>query len=342
MANSKIRVLLIEDSGFMRIVLSDLLRKDGSIAVVATATNGHEGIEKVRAHKPDVVITDMIMPGFDGLYVVQQLMKCMPLPIILLSSLDRTDPKIFDALNGGAFDFIDKPHEEEVMQGYAALISLIHEAAKADYLRLQHPQKGRNTSVHEFEERLNYDIIVIGASTGGPSAVELVINNLPSNLAVPVVIAQHMPERFIESFAARLKETSGLHVSVLQDGERLLNHHIYFAPGKANVRIEDADSAPAVKYVETCYPEFNHPSIDCLFESVAEVYGDRAIGIILTGMGRDGAKGLSKIKNAGGLTIAQDAASSVVYGMPRVAYESAAASYAIPLSEIPNFIVSAL
>ena len=125
MANSKIRVLLIDDSGFMRIMLSDLLWKDGSIEVVATATNGHEGIEKVKVLRPDVVITDMVMPKFDGLYVVRQLMKCMPLPIILLSSLDRTDPMIFDALNEGAFDFIDKPHERDVLEGYAVLINLI-------------------------------------------------------------------------------------------------------------------------------------------------------------------------------------------------------------------------
>jgi two-component system chemotaxis response regulator CheB len=342
MTNSKIRVLLIDDSGFMRIVLSDLLRKDGRIDVVATAANGNEGVDKVRALRPDVVITDMIMPNFDGLFVVRELMRSLPVPIILLSSLDRTDHRIFDALHEGAFDFIDKPHEQDVVDGYTALISLVHEASKSDLLRLQKPQKGQNTSAHEFEERLNYDIIAIGASTGGPSAVEVIINNLPSNLAVPVVIAQHMPERFIESFAARLNDTTGLHVSVPHDGERLLSHHIYLAPGQANMCIHETDARLSVKYVQTDYAEFNHPSIDCLFESVADIYKDRAIGIILTGMGRDGAKGLSKIKAAGGLTIAQDAASSIVYGMPRVAYESGAASYQIPLSEIPNFIVSAL
>lgn len=341
MTQSKIRVLLIDDSGFMRIILSDLFRKDG-IDVIATAANGYEGVEKVRALQPDVVITDMIMPNFDGLYVVRQLMTFLPLPIILLSSLDRADPKIFDALHEGAFDFIDKPQQHDVVEGYAALISLVREAAKTDFPRLQKSQKGQNTSVHEFEEKLNYDIIAIGASTGGPSAVERIINNLPSNLVVPVVIAQHMPERFIESFAARLAETTGLHVSVPHDGERLLNNHIYLASGQANMCIHETDATLSVKYVQAEYAEFNHPSIDCLFESVADVYRDRAIGIILTGMGRDGAKGLSKIKNAGGLTIAQDAASSVVYGMPRVAFESGAASYQIPLSEIPNFIVSAL
>jgi len=342
MGNSKIKVLLIDDSGFMRIILSDLLRRDETIEVVATAMNGYEGVEKVKTLKPDVVITDMIMPKFDGLYVVQQLMKDIPVPIILLSSLDRTDPRIFDALCEGAFDFIDKPREHEVLEGYSALKTMIREASGTDYTRLQHHHKGWNTFAHAFNESLMFDIVVIGASTGGPSAIELIIKNLPTNFAVPVVIAQHMPERFIESFATRLKETTGLQVGVAVDGEQLLNRRIYLAPGCANVRIDTTGTIRTLKYVNDDYREFNRPSIDCLFESVADVYRDRAIGIILTGMGKDGVKGLSKIAAAGGLTIAQDAASSVVYGMPRVAYESRAATYQISLSEIPNFIVSAL
>ena len=342
MANSKIRVLLIDDSGFMRIMLSDLLRKDEQIEVVGTAVNGYDGVEKARTFRPHVVITDMIMPKFDGLYVVRQLMKCMPVPVILLSSLDRTDPRIFDALSEGAFDFIDKPQEQEIVKGYAALTAMVREASKADYLSLQRPQKKRNTFTHEFDESLKYGIVAIGASTGGPGAVELIINNLPSNLAVPVVIAQHMPARFIESFATRLKDTTDLHIRVPVDRERLQSHCIYLAPGVANMRIVQTDGVLSVKLVNDQYPEFNHPSIDCLFDSVAEVFGQRAIGVVLTGMGKDGAKGLSKIKEAGGLTIAQDSGSSVVYGMPRVAYETGAAVYQLPLFEIPNFIVSAL
>jgi two-component system chemotaxis response regulator CheB len=342
MGRANIRALLIDDSGFMRIMLADLLRRDGNIDIVATAANGYEGVEKVKALRPDVVITDMVMPQFDGLYVVQQLMKEMPLPIILLSSLDRTDPKIFDALKEGAFDFIDKPHEREVLQGYASLAAMVREASLTDYVNLPYQRTRRNTSVHEFESKLNYDIIAIGASTGGPSAVELIVTNLPSNLAVPVVIAQHMPERFIRSFAARLNEQTGMNVSVASEGEPLLQRHIYLAPGTANMRLELNGSLPCVKYVDDHYKEFNHPSIDCLFESVASIYGSRAIGAILTGMGRDGAHGLRLIQQAGGLTLSQDRDSSVVYGMPRVAFESGAAMHQIALSEIPNFIISAL
>ena len=338
----KIRTLLIEDSGFMRVLLSDLLTKDGNIEVVAVASNGFEGVEKVKSLKPDVVITDMVMPQFDGLYVVQELMREMPLPIILLSSLDRTDPKIFDALKEGAFDFVDKPGNEEVTQGYLPLTNMIREASLTDYMKLCQRAKGSNTFVHTFEAELNYDVIAMGASTGGPSAIESIITNLPVNLSVPVIIAQHMPERFIESFASRMAETTGLNVSVARDGEPLLNNHIYMAPGNANIKVDIFESSVVTKYTYDHYKEFNCPSIDCLMNSVASVYGRRAVGVILTGMGKDGVAGLRKIRQAGGLTISQDELSSVVYGMPRVAFESGATKHQISLNEIPNFIISAL
>ena len=342
MPNQKIKTLLIDDSGFMRILLSDALRKENDIELVGTATNGLEGVEKVKSLKPDVVITDMMMPQFDGLYVVRQLMEEMPLPIILLSSLDRTDPKIFDALKEGAFDFLDKPQKEQISNGYQKLANLVREAYMSDYLRQRKQTAGRNTYEHTFEARLNYDIIAIGASTGGPGAVEFIVNNLPGNLMVPVVIAQHMPERFIESFAPRLNDVSSMKVQVARNGVHLLSNHIYLAPGTANMRIDYSGSTPVVKYVQDQYKEFNSPSVDCVLESVASVYGKRSIGVVLTGMGKDGTIGLNKIREAGGLTISQDEESSVVYGMPKSAYESGASKHQIKLKEIPNFIISAL
>lgn len=342
MAGRKIRTVLIEDSGFMRILLSDLLRRDEHIELVATAVNGFEGVEKVRLLKPDVVVTDMVMPQYDGLYVVQQLMRIMPLPIILLSSLDRADQKIFDALREGAFDFLDKPQGLDGSQGYLPLTKMVREASITDYLKLRQLVKGRNTSDHAFDARLQYDVIVFGSSTGGPGAIELTLNNFPKNLSIPVIIAQHMPERFIETFAKRLHDSTGHQVSVARDGQCLLGNHVYLAPGSSNIRIELSGSSPRVKYVSDIYKEFNNPSIDCLFESVADVYGSRAVGVILTGMGKDGALGLRKIRSSGGLTISQDEASSVVYGMPKAAFETEAATHQIALAEIPGFIISAL
>lgn len=342
MALAKIKTLLIDDSGFMRIFLSDILRSDDRIEVVATARNGLEGVEKVKALRPDVVVTDMVMPQYDGLYVVRELMKEVRVPIILVSSLTRADPQIFDALLEGAFDFVDKPQEKDIEEGCKRLRSMIREASMTDYLKLHHRTRARNSFAHTFESRLNYDVITIGASTGGPGAVEFLIQNLPANLTIPVVIAQHMPDRFIESFSTRLKGGTGLNVSVMQEGEILLPNHIYLAPGTSNLRIHRSGQGAVAVYTNDHYSQYNNPSIDCLFESIARTYGERTMGIVLTGMGKDGTKGLKKIKEAGGFTLAQDEASSVVYGMPRSAFESGAASYKIALHEIPGFIISAL
>jgi two-component system, chemotaxis family, protein-glutamate methylesterase/glutaminase len=338
----KIKTLLIEDSGLMRILLSDHLRKDENITLLATAMNGLEGVEKAKALKPDVVITDMVMPQYDGLYVVQQLMREMPLPIILLSSLGREDRKIFDALREGAFDFIDKPEGGHISDRFDRLTQMVREASLTDYLKLKQRATSQNKLTHTFEARLNYDIIAVGASTGGPGAVEFFINNLPSNLTIPVVIAQHMPERFIESFSRRISESTGMKVSIMQDGEALMTDHIYLAPGNTNMRIVLEGSSPIARCTQSSYKEFNYPSIDCIFESIARVYGGRAIGVILTGMGKDGSAGLLQIRKAGGLTVAQDETSSVVYGMPKAALEAGAVRYTVPLHEIPSFLISAL
>jgi two-component system chemotaxis response regulator CheB len=341
MVAQKIKTLLIEDSGFMRILISDILRKDESIEVVATARNGKDGVEKTIALKPDVVITDMVMPDYDGLYVVRQLMKEMPVPIILLSSLNRANPLIFDALKEGAFDFLDKSLDRGTE--YHALTLMIKEASMSDYLRLRNRFKGKNRAIHTFDTKLNSDIIAIGASTGGPGAIEYIINHFPVNLSIPVLIAQHMPERFIETYAVRLAETTGMKVSVIRDGESLLGGHIYLAPGNTNIRLDKSSGPiPVVRYTQDRFREYNYPSIDSIFGSIADIYGKRAVAVILTGMGKDGTEGLLKIQRSGGITISQDAASSVVYGMPKAAYESGAARYQIPLNEIPNFIISAL
>ena len=343
MSESKIKILIIEDSGLMRILLSEILRSDRSFTVVGTAKNGLDGVNKAKELKPDVIITDMIMPEYDGLFVVRALMKQMPLPILLLSSLTRASPQIFDALREGAFDFLDKPQKENIASGYPQLIQMVKEANMSDFLQIRKQSRGTNLAVHTFEPRVNYDIIAIGASTGGPGAIEFIVTNIPANLAIPVIIVQHMPERFIISFAERLAATTGLKVKVAADGEVLLPLHIYLAPGTSNIRLDRNSSiSPVVRYVSDDYKEYNKPSIDCLFESVGEMYGKRAIGVVLTGMGKDGTAGLLKIRNAGGFTVTQDEASSVIYGMPKSAFESGAAMHQIPLNEIPIFIISAL
>lgn len=346
MPQSRIRTVLIEDSAFMRKMIGDIIQSDRSIELVGIARNGREGSEMAFSLKPDVIVTDMVMPDYDGLYVVKSLMEKQPVPIILLSSLDKTDSRIFDALQNGAFDFIDKPArgDEGAAQSYR-LVELIREASATDITVLKARQLARkNVHVHSFSEKLNYDIIAIGASTGGPGAVEMVINNLPANLQIPVVIVQHMPHRFLETFVQRLNHQVPLPVHLARKGETLKGGIIYIAPGEGNLKIDRnlATGAPMFNLTDRKYPEYNFPSVNCLFESVADTYASKAIGVILTGMGKDGTNGLLRIREAGGFTIAQDEESCVVYGMPKAAVESGAVNQVISLRQIPGFIISCL
>jgi two-component system, chemotaxis family, protein-glutamate methylesterase/glutaminase len=345
MAGGKIRTLLIEDSAFMRILITDLLRAAPDIELVGAAGNGKEGVEKTLSLRPDVVITDMVMPQYDGLYAVRSIMKQRPTPIILLSSLERNDAQVFEALEAGAFDFVEKPRgdlKEGIRKSDYRLTELVRAAAHSK-AAVPGARKGRkNTHAHVFSADLHYRIIVIGASTGGPGAVEQVVKQLPVNLALPVVIAQHMPPSFIDSFARRLDLLTPLKVRVATANEVLEAGTIYLAPGHANMEVERSpvNGNVNVCFTDRVYREFNFPSIDCLMESVARVYGSAAMGVVLTGMGKDGTEGLMAMKNSGGLTLVQDEESCVVYGMPKAAWDAGAARHQIRLKEIPGFIIS--
>lgn len=346
MPANRIRTLVVEDSALMRKLITDLIGADDTIELVGIARDGKIGTDMAISLKPDVVITDMVMPEYDGMYLVKEVMDKQPTPIIVLSSLDKTNSRIFDALEYGAFEFIDKPSDTDSRNAFNyPLLKLIREASLTDISLLKARQLSRkNNHTHSFTQALNYDIIVIGASTGGPGAVEFVITNLPQNLQVPVVIAQHMPARFLETFAERLNEHGPLPVKLARRGETLKGGTIYVASGESNTCIERnlITHAPMITFTNRKYDEFNNPSVDCLFESVAETFGSRSIGVILTGMGKDGTIGLSKIKNKGGYTIAQDEESSVVYGMPKAAFEFGAVKQVVRLHELSGFIVSCL
>jgi len=324
----------------MRIRISDILRSDKSIKVVGTAHNGAEGLIAIREKKPDVVITDMVMPEYDGLYLVQEVMAHHPLPVIVLSSLGRANEQVFEALKSGAFDFIDKPRSSRGLGFNQPLINLVKAAAKADTDVLQTNGIRKYNLEHTFTDDLQYDIMVVGASTGGPSAIECLLKSLPVNFPVPVVIAQHMPERFIESFAHRLNIDTELNVALARKGQIPSPGYVYLCPGGSNTEIvrNPISGTPMFATNKRLFPEFNDPSIDCLFHSVADIYQQKAIGIVLTGMGKDGTSGLTKLKEKSALTIVQDEASSIVFGMPRSA--QSVADYTLDIKELGPFVTS--
>lgn len=338
----------MDDSAFMRLLISDILSEDSSLEVVGSATNGKEAAQKVAELHPDMVLLDMNMGEYDGIYAVKRIMKENPLPILILSSLGNTDLEpIFDALKLGAVDYMNKPNRGNAKMRAMdiELINKIKSIVRAEPKIIKSPSKSNKAlNTHTFSGKSKYEIIAIGASTGGPSAIEKVITSLPANLTVPVIIAQHMPANFIRPFVHRLNSLSPLNIVVGTKSMLPRPGMIVMSPGDANMILERDQSTNKVQ-VAFCpdkYREYNNPSINALMQSVADTYGSKAIGVILTGMGKDGVKGLKSIREKGGLTIAQNQESSVIFGMPKVALETQAASTALDIKEIGNFLVNSL
>lgn len=341
----KINILIVDDSAFIRLLINDLLNKDEEIKVVGTASDGKEAVEQTILLKPDIVLLDMNMGDFDGLYAVEQIMKRNPCPILILSSLGNTNlDTIFDALRLGAVDYINKPKRggSKIREIDGELIARIKKVARAKPRQTTINDKGLNQLDHTFDPSPNYDIIAIGASTGGPSAIEMIITSLPANLNVPVVICQHMPSNFINSFATRLNTLSTLEVVVGKEGMIVQPGMIIIASGEGNMILKKEKQTSRVSFTSKKYKEYNNPSINALLDSVSDVYGKNAIGVLLTGMGKDGAAGLKSIKESGGRTIAQDQASSIIYGMPKAAHEIGATDTMLDIKEIGGYLVNCI
>lgn len=341
-----IRVLLADDSGFMRLLVSDLLKSDNDFEVVATATNGKDAAEKTILYKPHVVVMDMNMGEYDGLYGIRQIMQEQPTPIVILSAVGNTDfPQIEKGLKLGAVDYVNKPAQNntKVREVEQELLQKIRAAATANInVSKTINETVPNSAPHTFLN-LNYDVVVIGSSTGGPGAVENLIKHLPANMAVPVLIAQHMPSSFVPSFASRLNDLSPLEISMARRGDKLLPGRVLIAPGSRNTVVKrNKDGEAEIDFVSKTFKEFNYPSVDGLMLSVAEIFGNRAIGVILTGMGRDGGLGMKEIREKGGYTIAQNKETCVVYGMPKEVIDNGNALAVVPINEIGGFIVSCL
>lgn len=344
MEKKEINVMIADDSMFMRMLVSDILQEDEAIKVVAKAKDGKEAFAFCKQFRPDVVLLDINMGEFDGLYAVKKIMEECPTPIVILSAMGNTDmTPVMEALSCGAVDYLNKPakNNTNIREVEIPLIRKVKEAALIEPKRVE-GKKTINTNPHSFPGELNYDVIVIGSSTGGPTAIEQVIAQLPENLAVPVLIAQHMPPNFVPSFADRIDKLTPLKVSMAQKDDVVEKGKILIVPGSRNTIVRREEGKVVIDFVSKTFKEYNHPSVSCLMMSVAEVYGKKSIGVILTGMGRDGTEGMIAIKNAGGYTVAQSEKSCVVFGMPKSAIDAGCINEIVPLNEIGYFVVSCL
>jgi len=349
MSTKKIRVLCVDDSALIRSLMTELINSQPDMTVVATASDPLVARDLVKQHNPDVMTLDVEMPRMDGLEFLEKLMRLRPMPVVMVSSLtERGSEAALRALELGAIDFVTKPRLDirDGLLAYTDLIAgKIRVAAAARILPKRplavtgslSPEAPLLRSPLLSTEKL----IIIGASTGGTEAIRELLQPLPPD-SPGIMIAQHMPTGFTHSFAQRLHGLCRIAVSEAIHGERILPGHAYIAPGGFHLSLSRS-GANYVAVVDQTPPVNRHrPSIDVLFDSAAQHAGKNAIGVILTGMGRDGAEGLLRMSRAGAYTLAQDEASCVVFGMPREAIALGAASEVVGIQEMSQRVLAHL
>jgi two-component system chemotaxis response regulator CheB len=333
-----IKVLILDDSMLFREVLSRGLSTDVEIQVVAKAEHPFDAIDKIETFEPDVITCDVHMPKMDGIEFIRQLMPQHPVPIIVISAI--TDA-VFDAMNAGAVDFMTKPNMQSpnnVEIFIRELILKIKEVSRAKVLDLSSASTGK---ILESTLQPTKKIIAIGASTGGTESIFQILKNLPKS--VPgIVIVQHIPPQFSKLFAERLNNQTHFDVVEAKGGDFVEMGKVIIAPGDKHIAINRVGERYKVETFVGNKVNGHCPSVDVLFESVAKECGSNAIGVILTGMGYDGAKGLLSMRRKGARTIGQDESSSVVYGMPKAAFEVGAVEKQLPLNQVPNGICNML
>lgn len=332
---SKIKVLVVDDSAFVRQVLTEMLAKDPGIQVVGAAPNPIIAREMIKSLSPDVLTLDVEMPRMDGLSFLEKIMTLRPMPVVMISSLTQQGADAaLRALELGAFDYVAKP-SVGLIDGLARLqeeiVLKIKAAATARIRPLSQQRPARVATGATF--RSSEKIIAIGASTGGVEALQELLSAFPADCPA-IVVAQHMPPMFTASFAARLNQWCAVTVSQAIDGERVLPGHVYIAPGGFHLELARNGANYVCSVKEDPLVSGHRPSVDVLFRSVARAAGANAVGIILTGMGRDGAAGLLEMRSAGASTIGQDESTCVVYGMPKAAHDIGASEAEYPLQKI--------
>lgn len=336
----KVRVLVVDDSIFLREVIARGIAADNGIEVVGTAGDAYEARDKIIDLEPDVMTLDVEMPKMNGIEFLKRLMPQYPIPVVVVSSISES---VFEALNAGAVDFVTKINESMSINKDAFINELIIKVKIASMAKIGHLKKTilNEPCTSRLNSRNSNKIIAIGASTGGTEAILEVVKDFSIDMP-GVIITQHMPPVFTKMYADRLNNICQMEVKEAKNSDMVIPGRILIAPGDKQMRlIKRGDN-----YIVECFAgqkvNGHCPSVDVLFNSVAEVAGSRAVGVILTGMGSDGAKGLLKMKQRGAMTIGQDEQSSVVYGMPKVAYEIGAVTKQSSLKNISRLIFSAL
>lgn len=349
---SKKKVLIVDDSQLITDLLTKIISADENLEVVGTASDPFIARDKIKHLNPDVITLDIEMPRMDGLTFLKNIMRLRPTPVVMISTLTQKGADAtLEALENGAVDFVGKPvmHVTQGMQLLAnEICSKVRAAAKANVRALERNHTLVETSVKQASEKAavrgvlgnHVDLIAMGASTGGTEALKAVVCNMPAMMP-PIVIVQHMPENFTRAFAERMNVISALSVEeFVADGTVLEQGKVYVANGATHMEVRRTGRHLRAFSVNAPPVNRHRPAVDVLFDSVASWSKNNVIGVLLTGMGADGARGLGELRAQGAETIAQDEASSVVWGMPRVAVQQNAASKVLSLSKIGTFLVN--
>jgi two-component system chemotaxis response regulator CheB len=337
----KIRVLVVDDSALMRKLIPQMLEGDNAIEVVGTAMDGTFCLKKIEELRPHVVTLDLQMPGMNGIDTLKEIMRHNPLPVIVVSSHSTEGASVtLKALGLGAFDFATKPQDSSAVSEMAR--ELIAKIKAASVGKLMKP--GSLLGIPVRPEKISATksgpppskLVAIGISTGGPQAMEFMLAQLPPDFPGSIVIVQHMPEGFTEMFARRLDEICALRVKEAQSGDVLQAGRVLICPGSRHMRVKRLPLGDVAVLNDDARVNGHRPSVDVLFHSVAEEFGSKAVAVLMTGMGDDGAEGLGAVKKAGGMTIAQSEDSCVVYGMPKAAIERGYATRVITLDGLSS------
>lgn len=338
----KVRVLIVDDSAFIRVLLTEILQSDPNIEVIATAEDPIDAREKIKKYSPDVITLDVEMPKMDGITFLKNIMRLRPMPVIMVSTLTQAGADItLEALEVGAFDFIAKPNTDvknRLTELAEDLVEKVIAAANCNTIALEAKRIGDGSLQKLTTSKSRFDVISIGASTGGTEAIREVITRLPKGLP-PIVMSQHIPETFSTSYAKRLNIESFINVREVLSSTKLESGFAYLAPGSHHIKVKRKGSDLWVVLDDGEKVNRHRPSVDVMFESIVELKNIGCLGVILTGMGKDGAKGLKALRDIGATTIAQDEESSVVWGMPGAAVAIDAAQQVLPLRDVAEFIV---
>lgn len=340
----KISVLIVDDSPFIRQLFKDMLNAEPDIEVVDTASDPYDAREKIKRLNPQVVTLDIEMPKMDGLSFLEKIMSLRPMPVIMASTLTQKGAaETLRALEIGAVDYVSKPITDGSIDSFAhiqkELAEKVRMAASVNLQRHVHAAPKHRPVIQAAPENTGVSVIAIGSSTGGVEALRHIFSELPAGLP-PIVIAQHMPATFTPSFAARLNSLSQVTVNEAAHGQKLERGHAYIAPGGLHLSLKNNNGVLSCKLSDTALVSGHRPSVDVLFTSVAGTVGASSIGVMLTGMGKDGAAGMLKMREAGSYNIGQSKNTCVVYGMPGSAAAAGAIHEEVDLGDIANTILA--